>query len=87
MRNKPTFASIPEASSVPVVAPGAVPGLKAGSSTGIKHVTLRLAVSDWKRLHDFALTHETSLQQLAVLGMSKLMQDAGMQPLEAAKGG
>ena len=47
-----------------------------------RHVPIRLLPGDWKRLHDYCLTHNTSIQQLAVAGMSRLLQESGLPPLE-----
>jgi hypothetical protein len=86
MRNKPSFAALPGGQAAAHEAPS-VSILKPKTTSGVKHVTLRLRTGDWKRIHDFALTHETSIQALALAGISKLMQDAGLQPLEGGDAG
>jgi hypothetical protein len=47
-----------------------------------KTVTLRLSPKQHKRLRAFSVEVESSIQDLLVLGLSRLMVDHGLAPLE-----
>ena len=45
------------------------------------HVTLRLNAERWERAHQFARSEGMPLSQLAILGISKMLEDKGLPPL------
>jgi len=47
-------------------------------------LTLRLPRSDWQRVHQLAVAESTSIQQLAVDGLSKIFADRGLPPLSSS---
>lgn len=81
MRVKPNFSSIPVVDTKSTTGQEAQQQHVEARKGGPKHVTLRLDIGDWKRIHDYALTHETSIQKLAVEGISKIMMESGLPPL------
>ncbi len=44
-------------------------------------LTVRLPRADWERLHQLAVSEGTSIQQLAVRGLSKVFADKGLPAL------
>jgi predicted short-subunit dehydrogenase-like oxidoreductase (DUF2520 family) len=44
----------------------------------IVSLTLRLSRGDWERVHQLAVTEGTSIQQLAVQGLSKVFTEKGL---------
>lgn len=44
-------------------------------------LTVRLPRADWERLHQLAVSEGTSIQQLAVRGLSKVFADKGLPGL------
>jgi len=49
--------------------------------SGLISVTIRLTREQWKRLHELALMDGSSLQSLAVMGLSRVFEDRGLPPL------
>jgi predicted HicB family RNase H-like nuclease len=47
----------------------------------IVHAQLRLNHAQWERAHQFARSEGVSLNQLAIRGMSKLMEEKGLPGL------
>jgi hypothetical protein len=45
------------------------------------HVTLRLSAERWERAHQFARSEGMPLSQLAILGLSKMLEEKGLPPL------
>lgn len=56
-------------------------GKKRINREGIRGVTLRLTPEQHKRVVEFALDQSVRIQDLAVLGISRLMQENGLKPL------
>lgn len=48
-------------------------------------LTVRLPRADWLRLHQLALSEGTSLQALALEGLSKVFVEKGLPKLSGAK--
>ncbi len=48
-----------------------------------KQQTIRLSATQWRRVKDFALDEDATFQELAVRGISRLMEERGLPPLEA----
>ena len=46
-------------------------------------LTVRLPRADWERLHQLAVAEGTSIQQLAVLGLSRIFADKGLPGLKS----
>lgn len=44
-------------------------------------LTVRLPRADWERLHQLAVAEGTSIQQLAVRGLSRQFTDKGLPPI------
>jgi hypothetical protein len=47
-------------------------------------VTIRFDPDDWRRLRHFATDKNTSIQQIVMLGCSKVLADDGQKPLKVA---
>ncbi len=47
-----------------------------------KQQTIRLSAAQWRRVKDFALDENATFKDLAVRGISRLMEDRGLPPLE-----
>lgn len=41
-------------------------------------LTVRLSRNDWERVHQLAVSEGTSIQQLAIKGLSKVFQEQGL---------
>ena len=48
----------------------------------VVHVTLRLDREQWERAHQLARSEGVSLNQLAIDGISKLLEDRGLPALD-----
>jgi len=46
-------------------------------------LTVRLSRQDWERLHQLAVSEGTSIQQLAVAGLSKVFASKGLPGLKS----
>jgi hypothetical protein len=46
-------------------------------------LTVRLPRADWERLHQLAVAEGTSIQQLAVRGLSRIFTDKGLPALKS----
>ena len=46
-------------------------------------LTIRLSRGDWERVHQLALAEGTSIQQLAMKGISKVFKEKGLPDLDA----
>lgn len=46
-------------------------------------IAVRLSHEDWHRATEFAMREHTSLQRLLVAGLSELMKQRGLPPLDA----
>ena len=46
-------------------------------------LTVRLPRADWERLHQLAVAEGTSIQQLAVRGLSRIFADKGLPGLKS----
>jgi len=66
-------------------APGLVPVTR-GKNQRVG-VAVRLSHEDWYRVSEFAMRERTSLQRLLVCGISELMRQKGLPPLQAAETG
>lgn len=51
------------------------------AKTRYKGVTLRLTPEQWRRAHELAVNDETSINALAIAGISKILQERGLPPL------
>ena len=56
-------------------------GKKRINSEGVRGITLRLTPEQHKRVVEFALDQRVRIQDLALLGISRLMQENGLKPL------
>ncbi len=65
-------------SSTPAPAPAPVAQEKKGEIIG---VTLRLTPDQWRRAKELAIADRTSIQALAVAGISRLLAERGLPPL------
>ncbi len=54
----------------------------AASKDNRKQQTIRLSPAQWRRVKDFALDENATFQEIAVRGISWLMEDRGLPPLE-----
>ena len=48
----------------------------------VVHITLRLTHSQWRTVHDFALSEGASINELAIEGVSELLKKRGLPPLD-----
>lgn len=46
-------------------------------------LTVRLSRADWERLHQLAVSEGTSIQQLAVAGLSKIFASKGLPGMKS----
>jgi hypothetical protein len=69
-----------EASSTPIEAAATVRQRGKGEVVAL---TVRLPRADWERLHQLAVAEGTSIQQLAVLGLSRIFADKGLPGLKS----
>lgn len=65
-------------SATPSPAPVAVAAEKKGEIIG---VTLRLTPDQWRRAKELAIADRTSIQALALAGISRLLAERGLPPL------
>jgi hypothetical protein len=49
----------------------------------VVHVTLRLSRTEWENAHKFAVSEGSSINQLAIDGLNKLLADKGLPSLDA----
>lgn len=56
--------------------------IKASGKNKRKAVAVRLSPEDWYRATEFAMRSHSSLQALLVLGLSELMRQKGLPPLD-----
>ena len=56
-------------------------GKKRINREGVRGITLRLTPEQHKRVVEFAVDQRVRIQDLAVLGISRLMQENGLKPL------
>ena len=74
-----TAEGAPAASqSQPTANPIAPPAEK---KKGRVATNLRLTRDQWRRVHELALDEETSVQELAIRGLSRLLEDRGLPRL------
>jgi hypothetical protein len=73
--NLSAFRSVTPAATV--TEPPPTPGKK----SEIVGVTLRLTPDQWRRAKELAIADRTSIQALAVAGISRLLTDRGLPPL------
>jgi len=66
-------SATPATASVP-----AARGEKKGEIIG---VTLRLTLDQWRRAKELAIADRTSIQALALVGISRLLAERGLPPL------
>lgn len=45
-------------------------------------LTFRLSRTDWERVHQFAVSEGTSIQQLAIKGLSRVFAEKGLPGIE-----
>ena len=67
-----------EASSTPIEAVATVRQRGKGEVVAL---TVRLPRADWERLHQLAVAEGTSIQQLAVRGLSRQFTEKGLPPI------
>lgn len=48
----------------------------------IVNITVRLSRGDWERVHQLAVSEGTSIQRLAVQGLSRLFSEKGLRGLD-----
>ncbi len=46
-------------------------------------LTVRIPRADWKRLHQLAMDQGTSLQALAIVGLGKVFEEHGLDPISS----
>lgn len=61
---------------------GAPPARQRGKGEVVA-LTVRLPRADWERLHQLAVAEGTSIQQLAVRGLSRIFTDKGLPTLKS----
>jgi hypothetical protein len=69
------------AATTPEPAPSTGTGRKRAQGATVA-LTVRIPRSDWARLHQLAVAEGTSLQTLALAGLSKVFADHGLPPIE-----
>lgn len=60
--------------------PDALPKKRRGQGATVA-LTVRVARSDWERLHQLALSQGASIQELALRGFSSVFADEGLAPM------
>lgn len=66
---------------VPVISTPAALGTRKRGKGEIVSLTVRLRRADWERLHQLATAEGTSIQQLAVQGLSRVFIERGLPGL------
>lgn len=64
--------------SQPIASPSAA---RVEKKKGRVATNLRLTRDQWRRVHELALDEETSVQELAIRGLSRLFEDRGLPRL------
>ncbi len=68
-------------SATPVPAPASVSVAAEEKKGEIIGVTLRLTPDQWRRAKELAIADRTSIQALALAGISRLLAERGLPPL------
>jgi hypothetical protein len=67
--------------ATPATGAAPVPGARRRGKGEVVHLTVRLGRADWERLHQLATAEGTSIQQLAVQGLSRIFIEHGLPGL------